>query len=65
MRIILLTTALILLATICQTQNPPDQTKFIVGTDSIYLNPEQPNFKNDGFMLGWHWATPKKRDIFI
>ncbi len=38
----------------------PTQRKFLIGIDSVYLSTSMDNFKQDDFILGWHWAGPRK-----
>ena len=38
----------------------PQQHKFLVGIDSVYLSPSMDIFKQEEFILGWHWAGPRK-----
>ena len=37
----------------------PQQRKFLIGVDSVYLSTSMGNFKQEDFILGWHWAGPR------
>tara|TARA_B100000609_G_C16862576_1_gene255924 strand:+ start:296 stop:526 length:231 start_codon:yes stop_codon:yes gene_type:complete len=38
----------------------PSQRKFLIEVDSVYLSESMDIFKQEHFILGWHWAGPKK-----
>ncbi len=38
----------------------PRQRKFLVGVDSVFLSTSMDLFKQEHFILGWHWAGPRK-----
>jgi hypothetical protein len=48
------------LSTMYSQDFEPQQRKFLIGIDSVYLSTSMDNFKQEDFILGWHWAGPRK-----